>query len=236
MAACPPHTSPISYTYNLAGHELMMCDGLGCHTTGYDLLDRPTSTTDWAGRTIGRTFDDVGNLTGVTYPDGRTVTYTYNAVDWLTAVSLPSALTSQYSHNDAGQVTSIAHPNSTISSYLYDGVGRLTGIDHRQVGSAEVQSAYAYALDAVGNRTQVIETRAAFDGTAATVVLTHTYQYDDLNRLINASTVDPASDTDYFFDAVGNRTAKTGTVLTADSATPELPVAPTAGGSQLSIQ
>jgi RHS repeat-associated protein len=92
--------------------------------------------------------------------------------------------------------------------------------------AAQPQSAYAYALDKVGNRTRVIETRAAFDGSATPVVLTHTYDYDALNRLTNAATDTPVSDTAYTFDSVGNRLAKTGAVLAPDPGTPELPVAP----------
>jgi YD repeat-containing protein len=37
--------------------------------------------------------------------------------------------------------------------------------------------AYAYAYDAVGNRTAMTET------ITSTVVTTHTYEYDDANRL-----------------------------------------------------
>ncbi len=81
-------------------------------------------------------------------------------------------------------------------------------------------------MDKVGNRTQVIETRAAFDGSPTPVVITHTYQYDALDRLVNAATEDPASDTAYTFDAVGNRLSKTGTVLAPDPGLPELPVSP----------
>ncbi|MDA0244168.1 MAG: DUF6531 domain-containing protein [Chloroflexi bacterium] len=222
----PHHTAPISFTYDVVGNELMMCDGLGCHTTTYDSLDRPVATTDWAGRTITRTYDGVSNLTSLAYPDGRVVSYTYNAVDWLAAVSIPGNLTSQYDYNAAGQVTSLTHPNNTRASFGYDGAGRLTSLDHRQIGAPQPQSAYAYALDGAGNRTQVIETRSAFDGSPATVVLTHTYQYDPLNRLIHAATIAPDSDTAYSFDANGNRLQKSGTVLAPDTATPELPVAP----------
>jgi RHS repeat-associated protein len=89
-----------------------------------------------------------------------------------------------------------------------------------------VQSAYRYMLDAVGNRIQTAEERAPFDGLGANVVLTHTYEYDALDRLVRAATVDPASDTAYTFDAVGNRLSKAGTVLAPDPGVPELPVAP----------
>ena len=222
----PPTLHPVTFTYDLEGNELQMCDGLGCTTYTYDALGRRTTTTDWLGRTITRTYDALGNLTGLTYPNGYAVAYAYNANDWLTTFTDPHGDASTFEYNPLGQVTRILRPNDVASTYTYDDAGRLTGIDHRKLGAAHPQSAYAYAMDKVGNRTQVIETRAAFDGSPTPVVITHTYQYDALDRLVNAATEDPASDTAYTFDAVGNRLTKTGTVLAPDPGLPELPVAP----------
>ena len=162
----------------------------------------------------------------MTYPNGYAVGYAYNANDWLTAFTDPHGDSSVYEHNALGQVTRIRHPNSTVAAYTYDDAGRLTSLDNRKLLAAQPQSAYAYAMDRVGNRTQVVETRAAFDGSAGTVVLTHNYQYDALDRLISAATDEPASDTAYAFDAVGNRLSKAGVVLAPDAGVPELPVAP----------
>lgn len=222
----PPTMEPISYTYDLNGNETMMCDQLGCTVHTYDLLDRPITTTDWLSRTITRTYDAVSNLTQLTYPNGYTVTYDYNANNWLTTFTNPHGESSHYLHNPAGQVTSLQHPNNTIASYQYDGAGRLIGIDHRLVGALQPQNAYAYALDAVGNRIEVQEIRSAFDGSNNLVTLNHAYTYDPLNRLVNATTALPTTDTAYLFDPVGNRLEKTGTVLTPDTTNPQLPVAP----------
>jgi RHS repeat-associated protein len=222
----PETMHPVTFTYDLEGNETQMCDALGCTTHVYDKLGLPTSTTDWLGRAITRTYDAVGNFTGLTYPNGYQTQYQYNANDWLTTFIDPHAEASVYTRNLLGQVTEIRHPNDTIASFDYDAAGRLTGITNRQDGAAQPQSAYQYALDKVGNRTQVIETRAAFDGNGSTVSLVHTYGYDALDRLISAATDAPASATGYSFDPVGNRLAKTGTVLVPDAGTPELPVAP----------
>ncbi len=121
--------------------------------------------------------------------------------DWLTAFTDPHGDTSTFEHNPLGQITSILRPNNVASTYTYDAAGRLTGIDHRKVGADHPQSAYAYAMDKVGNRIQVIETRAAFDGSGDTVEIVHTYRYDPLDRLIEAATNAPPSDTAYAFDA-----------------------------------
>lgn len=217
---------PVTFAYDLDGNGIEMCDALGCATTTYDAIGRPTSTTDWLGRTITRSYDAAGNQTGMAYPNGGSVGYTYSANNWLTSVTDPHGDTSTYQHNPLGQVTQIARPNNTISSLSYDDAGRLTGMDNRKQGATQPQSAYAYALDKVGNRVEVTETRAAFDGSGTTINLKHRYQYDALNRLTGAATDTPASSTTYGFDAVGNRLSKDGTVLAPAAGVPELPVAP----------
>ncbi|MBN1934180.1 MAG: hypothetical protein JW934_05930 [Anaerolineae bacterium] len=231
--AVQPAQPPVTFTYDLEGRETQMCDGLpalssvegGCTTHGYDALGRPITTTDWLGRTITRTYDAVGNLAGLTYPNGYAITYTYNANRWLTTFTDPHGDSSLYTHNRLGQVTQIQHANGTRSELEYDAAGRLTGLANLGAGGA-AQSAYRYMMDAVGNRVRVVEERAPFNGVGANVALTHTYQYDALDRLIQAATEDPASDTAYAFDPVGNRLSKTGTVLAPDTGVPELPVAP----------
>ena len=217
---------PLLFQYDLAGNQVQMCDGLGCQQTSYDPLDRPVSTTDWQGRTVGHSYDGVGNQVALTYPGGRPLRYEYDAANRLAGVTDPHGATSVYQRNANGQVTGIRQPNGTLSSYSYDPASRLTSIDNRQEGVAKPQSAYAYSLDRVGNRTQVVETRAAFDGSNQTVTLTHDYNYDALNRLASATTNTPASSSAYSFDPVGNRTAKTGTALAPDPGLPTLPVRP----------
>ncbi|MCP4591616.1 MAG: RHS repeat protein, partial [bacterium] len=178
------------------------------------------------GRTITRTYDRVGNLTGLIYPNGQAVGYEYDGNGWLESVTGPHGSTSTFDRNGLGQVIHIQHPNNTVVDFGYDDAGRLTRIDHRQASAPQPQSAFAFTMDPVGNRIQVVETRAAFDGSDATVVIPHIYEYDPLNRLVRAATDAPLSDTAYNFDAVGNRLGKTGTALAPDDAVPELPVAP----------
>lgn len=221
----PETMHPVTFTYDLEGHETQMCDALGCTVNTYDPLGRPTTTTDWLGRTITRTYDAVGNLTGLTYPNGYQVIYGYNANDWLTTFTDPHGDSSTFAYNRIGQVTSAVHTNGTRADLTYDNAGRLLSLTNSGPGSA-VLSAYEYALDAVGNRTRVVERRAHFDGTPGLVTLTHDYEYDPLDRLVRATTDNPASDTFYAFDAVGNRLGKVGTVLAPDPGVPQLPVAP----------
>lgn len=222
----PPTLPPITFTYDLDGNQLQMCDGLGCTVSVYDPLGRRVATTDWLGRTIGRAYDAAGNLVTMTYPNGYQAGYAYNANNALAAFTDPHGDASIFTYDGRGYVTGVQHPNGTIATFTRDAAGRLTAIDNRRVGADRSQSAYAYMLDAAGNRVQVREERAAFDGSDANVVLAHQYEYDPLNRLARAVTVDPASDTAYAFDPVGNRLRKEGTVLAPDPSVPQLPVVP----------
>jgi len=230
----PETMHPVTFTYDLAGNETGMCDGLlalsgvegGCTTHAYDALGRRTRTTDWLGRVITRTYDAVGNMTGLTYPNKYQVQYAYDANNRLTAFTDPHGESSSYQRNALGQVTRLEYPNNTVAAFTYDDVGRLTGIDNRRQGAAQPQSAYEYGMDKVGNRVEVVETRAPFDGSGDPVELVHTYTYDALDRLIGAATDEPPSETTYAFDTVGNRLRKSGTVLAPDPGVPELPVAP----------
>jgi len=221
----PPAMQPVTFTYDLDSNETGMCDGLGCTAHTYDALGRRTSTADWLGRTITRTYDAVGSLTGLAYPNGYAVAYAYNPNDWLVTFADPHGASSAFDYNPLGQMTQAQHANGTRAELAYDDAGRLLDLVNRGPGGG-VQSAYRYMLDAVGNRIQTAEARAPFDGLGANVVLTHTYEYDALDRLVRAVTVDPASDTAYTFDAVGNRLSKVGTVLAPDPGVPQLPVAP----------
>ncbi len=222
----PPGQQPVTFTYDLLGNELMMCDALGCNTHVYDALNQRVATTDWLGRMLTRTFDAVGNLTGLSYPNGQTVHYAYNANNWLSTLTNPAGQVTTYQHNAVGQVEFVWRPNGTRTAFTYDTAGRLTNLDNRPLMASAPHSAYAYTLDAAGNRLTTLETRAAFDGSPVTVALNHVYAYDHLNRLARAQTVAPDSDTAYTFDGVGNRLSKSGTVLAPDSGVPQLPVSP----------
>jgi RHS repeat-associated protein len=101
-----------------------------------------------------------------------------------------------YSYDDAGRMTTATLPSGTgiVSTYSYDNADRLTGISHVKGGSTTIASV-AYTLDNVGNRTQRVDQQG-----------THTYAYDDLNRLTSVTYPGPTTTT-YAFDAFGNRTS-----------------------------
>lgn len=104
--------------------------------------------------------------------------------------------------------------NGTLTTYAYDRLNRLTRLTNKvSTGpGAAVISDYIYILDAVGNRTRVVEVHNDASGDARQV----DYTYDELDRLTQeVITNDPVGKNGviaYTYDAVGNRLTKTSTV------------------------
>ncbi len=154
----------VSFLYDDAGQRLSMSDGLGTTTWNYDALGRPTSITDPFGDTVGYSYDAVGNRTGLTlrqaqddaYPDGKSVSYGYDAGNRLTQVTDWAQGVTSYNYDAANRLTATNLPNGVASTYNYDAAGHLTTITHET--AAELLSSFQYSYDAVGNRTQVVET------------------------------------------------------------------------------
>lgn len=151
-------THQIEYTYNAVSNRLSMSDQTGITSYTYDNLDRLIQVTDGAGKTIGYTYDAVGNRAGITYPGGDTVHYTYDADDRMETVTDWAGRTTTYSYDAAGHLLNQANPNGTRSDYTYDPANRL--IELANSGPEGIISKYTYTLDNVGNRLRVVEESA----------------------------------------------------------------------------
>ena len=127
------------------------------------------------------------------------MTYGYDNTRLADSVTDWNSNSTTYSYDDAGRMTTSTLPSGTgiVSTYTYDPswgrTDRLTNIAHVKGGSTTVASV-DYTLDDVGNRTQRVDQQG-----------THTYAYDDLNRLTSVTYPGPSTTT-YDFDASGNRT------------------------------
>lgn len=219
--------APLRFAYDLDGNQTDMCDGLGCTRNEYDALGRLIASTDWLNRVVSRSYDAAGNLSGMVYPDGSALGYAHDGANRLFEVIYPQSDSSSFTYDANSRVTSINHPNDTVTALGYDIAGRLTSLDHRRNGASTPQNQYNLTLDQVGNRTQVTETRSAFDGSARPLTLVNRYSYDRLNRLISVSTSGALTrETSYTYDAVGNRVARGGAIFAPDPGLPALPVTP----------
>jgi RHS repeat-associated protein len=123
------------------------------------------------------------------------VTYTYDDGGQLASVTDWLENATSYTYDDAGNVLSASYPNGVTATYTYDDAGRLTSVVNSQ--GETTLSSYTYTLDAVGNRTQMVDLSG-----------THSYEYDDLYRLTEV-TYPNDDEVSYAYDANGNRTTMT---------------------------
>jgi RHS repeat-associated protein len=253
-------TEYVRYTYSVAGRITREDRGNGTYATfDYDDAGRVTSvvnhapggsvqsSVDYAYNEDGRRetmttlagttnymYDDLGQLTRVTYPSTRVVDYEYDSAGNRIRVNDDGTIES-YSTNEMNQYEAV-----DIVTYAYDDDGNMTSrtdasgtttfeydIENRLVRVSTASDVWEYTYDALGNRTTVTENGVAsryvhdpiglvdlaaeYDGTG-----TLTARY--LHALGTVARLDPAGDPTYYgFDALGNTaelTDELGTVLT----------------------
>jgi len=177
----------------------------------YDNLGRMTIATKTISgnpRTITRTYDLLGRLLTLTYPNNAVATYTYNAQGGIETITLqPQGQAAQpiitnMVYNAAGQATRAEYGNGAVSDYTYNPLTlRLDRLVTNSPGGA-LQD-FTYDLDPVGNIESITDT------VHSTV---QTFGYDDLNRLVSAS--GSYGSYSYTYDPIGNMTLKEGVTLT----------------------
>jgi RHS repeat-associated protein len=173
----------------------------------FQVKESPSAWTDPAAPpadviTTEYAYDAAGNLTRVIRAKGdpaneRVTEYAHDGRGaarsetqypaWPT--TSPTLLTSS-TYDENGNLATLTDALGRTTSYAYDALNRLTSIDYSDPATPDV----AYAYDANGNRTQMV------DGTGTT-----TYAYDELDRLLSVTS--PGSTTvGYRYDRDGNRT------------------------------
>jgi RHS repeat-associated protein len=140
-------------------------------------------------------YDAVGNLATVNYPNGVVHSYTYDTRNRLTnlgvAANSANVFGYTYTLDAAGHRTGVTELSGRTVSYGYDSIYRLTNETIASDPNA-VNGAVSYTYDPVGNRTQKTSTLPGFPGGGLT-------NYNANDQL--------ATDT---YDAVGNTTASNG--------------------------
>ncbi|HZM78956.1 MAG TPA: RHS repeat-associated core domain-containing protein [Candidatus Limnocylindrales bacterium] len=166
--------------------------GSDAHT--WDINGQETSTTqciDAICRTMSSTFDGLGRLAILTYPDGEAVAHSYNAAGELSSVG---GYVTAMAWNPSGQLTSMSYANGTVTNYTYDPDREwLNTVSVRAGTATRYQASYQY------NAAGLVISMAQGTPTAATT----TYTYDDLRRLIAAG---GAQNQTFAYDPIGNIT------------------------------
>lgn len=195
-ADIPGASAPTTWSYDETGHgaatgrltSVTDPSGVGCpggvsRNLDYDTSGRVASvTTCIAGRpeTIGYSYDAVGRVGAITYPDREQVTQQYDSGGLLDTVG-------RYATNAT-----------------YDPSGQLTGLTLgnglREQWTVDPTRGWSTAIDVAGSSGSLYSNKATFteDGTVASSVTTpldasQSYGYDQLNQLTSVSGLAAAS-------------------------------------------
>lgn len=196
------HTPNASFTYDKDGHRIGMKDGTGSSTYGYDALGRLTQSISGSGAKIAYSYDLVGNLVRLTYPDGSTATRTYDAVGRLSTVTDWSGHQTKFTYDQDGNLAVQSYANTTSATFSYDAADHLTQItDSGPMG----QISFNEGRDGIG---QLTSEKVAGEPPNGPV----NYAYDPANRLTSANY--GGAQLSYQYDAADRLTQITSTLGT----------------------
>lgn len=203
-------SAPASYsgqTGYWVGRLAKVTDASGTHEFKYDKQGRvldDTKTVDSVPYSFGRTYDSMGRVRTLTYPDTEVVTYTYNGFgDVETIQGVKSGVTTDYikdvNYNASGQITYTKYGNNVTSDYTYDSnTLRLSNIlTKKPDGTTKLQD-LSYTFDNIGNVSTIADTVNS---------MSQSFTYDDLNRLTQA-TGSAYGTQNFAYDSIGNMTTK----------------------------
>ncbi|HJQ68548.1 MAG TPA: RHS repeat-associated core domain-containing protein [Blastocatellia bacterium] len=225
----PIPTAPaVTYTYDSYGASTSNGDLMRIQVgTDYeewytfDSLKRLTEVTRRLGSafyTTGHQYNDIDQLTRLTYPSNRAVTIGHDSrgrVDGLTEVGTSTNYLSSISYNEAGQATGLTLGNGVVEVYGYDAnrmqmtiqkAGTIAPYTNRLDLTYSYQAAAGQmgAGSTAGNASQLMNITGTINGTAESA----SYTYDLQGRLVTSSqTTNGASAQRRFgYDRWGNRT------------------------------
>jgi RHS repeat-associated protein len=173
-------------------------------TSVFDSRNRETRT-DWSGNTpdITRSFDAAGRI--LSENNGAvSLSYSYDAANQLlsetTQLTGQTSRTVGYAYDAGGRLSSITYPGGNVVTQSYTPRGQISGI------SLDGGTVASYEYNPVGATTA----KTYENGLSAL------YRYDAAQRLIGLEHrrgLDLLAKIDYTLDSVGNRTAKTQSLL-----------------------
>ena len=192
--------------YNRAGRLSLVEDASGGEAYYYGRQGEVTKTVrtvmasaaDIRTYVHGATYDSWNRVRTMTYPDGEIVTYHYNEAGQVESLTSnkqgnESTIVEQIGYDKDGHTVYTKLGNGTETEYTYDDVRqRLQEMSLTSGGSDIMRNKYQY--DAVDNILGISNTanpqslfeknrnRAKLGGASS-----HSYQYDELNRLIHAT-------------------------------------------------
>ena len=206
----PLGSGDVVYTYDQAtsqgiGRLTSMADGSGSAVLYYDVTGRRIRTDKTVNNFIYITqssYDGLGRVTAVGYPDGSVVHYTYNG-PLLDHVADAMTTYARYSGSNAlGQPATTTFGNGVVTTATYAHPGNATCSQptfqlctlKTTVGSTPAYQDRAYGYDAEGNVTAIAD---ALHGAES-------FGYDELDRLTGAN--GPYGSHTFQYNEIGNLT------------------------------
>ena len=190
--------------YNRAGRLALVEDASGGEAYYYGRQGEVTKTVrtvmasvaDIRTYVYGATYDSWNRVQTMTYPDGEVVTYRYNAAGQVESMTSnkqgrQSVIVDRIGYDKEGHTVYTKLGNGTETTYTYDKQReRLQVMNLTADGQTVMENRYQY--DAVDN---ILGITNAANPTSLTKLnkaklggrSSHTYEYDELNRLIHAS-------------------------------------------------
>ena len=190
--------------YNRAGRLALVEDASGGEAYYYGRQGEVTKTVrtvmasvaDIRTYVYGATYDSWNRVQTMTYPDGEVVTYHYNAAGQVESLTSnkqgrQSVIVDRIGYDKEGHTVYTKLGNGTETTYTYDKQReRLQVMNLTADGQTVMENKYRY--DAVDN---ILGITNAANPTSLTKLnkaklggrSSHTYEYDELNRLVHAN-------------------------------------------------
>ena len=200
----------VDYSYDTGTYGIGRLSAVGSPSSEkeftYDVLGRVTAEDhriDGTTYSTHYTYDLIGNIETMTYPDSMQVSYSYNDAGLLESVQKNSSnVVTNIDYAPIALVSQIDYSNGvrTSNTYDMDEIYRLTGRKTTK-GTTDLQD-IAYTFDASGNITQIV------DDSYTNAAKTASYAYDELDRLTTATITNSPNFQDYTrtytYDILGN--------------------------------
>ena len=158
----------------------------------YDSLNRLQSLIDAQGHATVYGYDAQGNRTSRTDPLTQVTQFDYDALNRLIQITDPASGVTTNALDPLDQLSALTAPNSATTAYSNDNLGDRLSETSPDTGTT------VYTYDAAGN----VKTETTAAGTSE--VVTISYEYDALNRVILEDAPGTQEDVTYHYDDCPN--------------------------------